>query len=563
MPDPVRSLLIPFVAATILTLVGCGGGGGGSSLTNGGVDAGGPAVEVSGSVTYERYSASTTGLDYDNPAWLPVRGATMIARRVEDGYVVDSAVIAEDGGFVMEIPSGIEIDLVVRAALGTYQDERVRVRRTSGGALWTAATAVELEVDSVVTIKLTGGWDETAGAYDSATRLSGAFAILDSIYSCEQLVLSADPGIAFPDLQVFWQPGTTVGSYYTSDSLYIVGDDGVDTDEFDQAVVMHEWGHFYEDNFSRSDSLGGHHRLVSILDDTVAFGEGFATALSAMVINHGDPSITNPLYVDTYYSSGDGSPSGFAVDVESTTVHAGSEGYWNEISIAKILYDCYDTQADGDDALALGFSPIHEVLTGSQRTSPAFTSLYSFLHFLKDQPGVDASNVNITALMEGVTTSGNEFGDDVPAIERHVISFAFDATPETIVTDPTGATLQTFDTFLDPDPDFQKWPGNKWLQSWYFRGTASYSGSFDLTIRGVGVGAPTLTIRWPAVAATESSFGWSAPGTWYVQSAPGETTFPVTLIAGQELVFAISSTEEPTVFEIDIAPTTTPTKVSN
>lgn len=59
--------------------------------------------------------------------------------------------------------------------------------------------------------------------------------------------------------------------------LYILGKDGVDTDEFDTHVIAHEWGHFYQANISRSDSTGGRHGPGDVLDPRLAFGEGWAT----------------------------------------------------------------------------------------------------------------------------------------------------------------------------------------------------------------------------------------------------------------------------------------------
>jgi hypothetical protein len=47
-------------------------------------------------------------------------------------------------------------------------------------------------------------------------------------------------------------------TYYTDGGLFIYGDEDLDTDEYDDHV-LHEWGHHYEDKFSRSDSIGGEH----------------------------------------------------------------------------------------------------------------------------------------------------------------------------------------------------------------------------------------------------------------------------------------------------------------
>ncbi len=60
------------------------------------------------------------------------------------------------------------------------------------------------------------------------------------------------------------------------DSMVILGDAGVDTDEFDAHVIAHEWAHYFEDVMSRSNSEGGAHLLGESLDASLAFSEGFA-----------------------------------------------------------------------------------------------------------------------------------------------------------------------------------------------------------------------------------------------------------------------------------------------
>src|SRR5690606_9356664 len=67
------------------------------------------------------------------------------------------------------------------------------------------------------------------------------------------------------------------------DAIYLLGAEGKDTDEYDRHVIAHEWGHYFEHNFSRSDSIGGPHTRHDQLDMRVAFGEGFGNALSAMI----------------------------------------------------------------------------------------------------------------------------------------------------------------------------------------------------------------------------------------------------------------------------------------
>ena len=57
------------------------------------------------------------------------------------------------------------------------------------------------------------------------------------------------------------QIGTTsfVPATQRARSIYVLGKENVDTDEYDASVIAHEWGHYYQSAFSRDDSPGGSH----------------------------------------------------------------------------------------------------------------------------------------------------------------------------------------------------------------------------------------------------------------------------------------------------------------
>src|SRR5690606_22708627 len=131
------------------------------------------------------------------------------------------------------------------------------------------STAFSADADQERHLLAATGWD---GSAYSAARSAAPFAILDTIFSAMELVLSADSAAEFPPLDVFWSPdNSTAGgagfnvdrgaigtSFYDPnlDSLFLLGRANDDTEEFDSHVIAHEWGHYFEDNFSRSDSIG-------------------------------------------------------------------------------------------------------------------------------------------------------------------------------------------------------------------------------------------------------------------------------------------------------------------
>jgi len=252
-----------------------------------------------------------------------------------------------------------------------------------------------------VNLNAQSGWD---GYSYSKKRVAAPFAILGSIYQAMQKVLSADSNATFPTLVVNWsknniasgngseaglKDGQIVTSHFDGDVLYVLGDANGDTDEYDDHIIIHEWGHYFESKFSRADSIGGSHGVGDYLDIRVAFGEGWGNGWSAIATD-------NPIYYDTM---GSNQSDGFSMDIENGI--AENPGWYSEGSIQRILYDLYDSNNDGADTLSLGFKPIYDVLVGSQKTTPAFTSIFSFITYLKEQ------NPSVTDKIDSILDSEN------------------------------------------------------------------------------------------------------------------------------------------------------------
>lgn len=108
----------------------------------------------------------------------------------------------------------------------------------------------------------------------------GAFNALD-VFTSGYAFVTAYAGTSPPTLSAFWQPGNTNGTYYCSgygclrgNGIYIYS--SYDTDEFDDDVLWHEFGHFIADRFSKDDSPGGLHYLDDNTQDLrLTWSEGW------------------------------------------------------------------------------------------------------------------------------------------------------------------------------------------------------------------------------------------------------------------------------------------------
>jgi hypothetical protein len=363
-------------------------------------------VTISGNVQFEFPPpvANCNGLDFSAIQLRPIRQATVQALDETETIVLDSDITDDLGAYSVTVNASTNVVIRVRAELkkGGSPSWDVEVRNNvvdpadpsppplAQRPVYVMDSAMfdSGVLDQTLDLTATTGWDDASSSY-TGPRAAAPFAALDAIYRAMELVMATDASASFPALDAFWSPDNTstqgagtqneqidsgeIGtSFYSGDRLFLLGKDGDDAEEFDDHVIVHEWGHYFEDNFSRSDSIGGAHTIGDQLDMRVAFGEGWATALSGMALN-------NPSYCDTLWFGGN--LSGFEINAESEG--GGTAGWFNETSVMKLLYDLGDTDDDGADNSSIGFTPIYDAMTGPQAATAAFTSIFSFATELK------------------------------------------------------------------------------------------------------------------------------------------------------------------------------------
>lgn len=342
----------------------------------------GSNVTVSGRATYERVSLKSSGaLDFDNISTMPVRGA--VVQAVCNTAIATTTTDA-NGNYSLSIPANTQnVFIRVKAQMlksGTpawdvavsSSSSTSELIYTMDGGLFNSASS-----NSTRNLHAPTGWN---GSSYASTRTAAPFAILDTIYESMQLILSVAPSSLFPALDVKWGPDNTSGTFYSNNTISVLGRI-TDTDEFDEHVISHEWGHYFQDAFSRDESIGGPHSQGDVLDVRVAFSEGFGNAFSAMTTG-------DPVYKDSV-----GLTSGFNINVESNTC-AFSKGWFSECSVQSIMYDLFDTANDGNDTISLGFSPIYTAMTVDMPESEALSSLFSFINPYKALPAVTPGQVD-------------------------------------------------------------------------------------------------------------------------------------------------------------------------
>jgi len=372
-------------------------------------------VTISGKLTYDRVPVRSNyvGLDYTQTYQESIKWAEVVLLDAE-GNVLQVTQSDENGSYSFpEIEPNSMVKVRVYAKMEQTKAPSYLVKvvdNTAQNALY----ALEGEyhssgsTDTIRDLHATSGWN---GAAYGATRQAAPFAIMDVIYHSMKNIIEVDANVSFPPLLVNWsvenvaatgslEDGQIVTSHYQEGKLYILGDANSDTDEYDDHVIAHEWGHYYEDKFSRTDSLGGMHGDGDYLDIRVAFGEGFGNAISAI-------SLRDPIYFDT---GGVSQASGWSMDIEKDL--ATNAGWFSEVSVQRILYDLFDANSDGEDNLSMGFAPLHHVFIGKQRVTPAFTSIFSFIDALKRENNESTYQIDQIVAQEGIGTILDPYGEN-------------------------------------------------------------------------------------------------------------------------------------------------------
>jgi hypothetical protein len=386
------------IVILIFGITACGGGNQSSTSES--------KIKVSGKVSFKMVSFNSAGtaLDFNNTEELPAKGIVVEAINTSGITIADGAT-NENGEYSLQVTQNTDVKIRVSAKMLMTGNANWNVQVSDNTKLIANKHPLYISESPLffTSQDATKNFQLPAGnnGSENGVRSSAPFAILDAVYDAIQTVVAVDPNITFPPLEIHWSPknkpiqgclidGEIVTSFYTNaifnstsncsyprfegefkDKIYLLGDESTDTDEFDRHVIIHEWGHYFEQNFSRSDSRGGEHGPEYNLDINLAFSEGLGNSLAAIVTK-------DHVYKDSHKYD----PVKFNIE------HGGypNKGWYSEASIQEIIYDIYDSNVESHDDISVGFEPIYLALTSANFINNDYqANIYSFAEILKNQ----------------------------------------------------------------------------------------------------------------------------------------------------------------------------------
>ena len=396
---------------------------------------------ITGQAVYKYRLPTTTGLSAVQAGSNPIRYAEVRALN-SNGDTVQCGETDASGNFSINVPtSSSAITIVVAArAYNSHNKASILKDPVSNDYHKITTTATPDSSKSVGTM--------TASA--TGTLEGGAFNILDKILTANEYIKTQTAGCSFSGsfggqsfsctpftvdhkVQVYWKPGfnpaTYIGgsatqtlSFYSpdEDKLFLCGGvngnvDDKDTDHYDNSIIIHEYGHFLEAHYSRSDSPGGSHSGEHAIDPRLAFSEGFANFLQAAALN-------SPYYIDTIGNVDGTTSTGFALSTEYKcgvnntgaggancvdTSTAVGEGNFREFGITRALWDMIDTNNDANvtDGVSGTFDEIWTAWRALGSLSVAFRNIGLLYEVQAAITSPSPTNIS------GVYADENQYGD--------------------------------------------------------------------------------------------------------------------------------------------------------
>jgi hypothetical protein len=384
-------------------------------------DGGAPVMlTVSGKITYERLIPTALGLNAtpvtQNAAFVAVE---FVEHDTLNTFVAPAVNADANGDYTATFST--DRDFFVRARA------QCSVATLTARVLHTQMAAPIVQAASSPIVNRAGGSQTVNVDADLALPhlRAGAFAALDTARRLAQAAsYLGSPTLGVFDL--FWAPGN-LGTSFMRDlasqpvainethfvNTGALGQPGIeisggrwnnvqntDHDEFDEAVLAHEFVHFLMRTQSRDNNWGGAHNGEALVHGA-AYGEGLPTGLGCALLGGKD-------YIDTT-----GLPSGttsaiFQFDCENPTfvtgvpsISTGVTGYQAEFAVAATVWDLIDgsvggpTSTDGDPAAITPANFLTSFYALRTRNNTFnITYLATLLQQLIDDAQLSSSNAN-------------------------------------------------------------------------------------------------------------------------------------------------------------------------
>lgn len=287
---------------------------------------------------------------FTGTALLPVRKARIEIRDSEfiGSELVQTALTDNSGSFAVTVPNNNDGD-------GTGRDIFLRVVLDNSRGRVQDHFGFVFSTDSTTQNNWPGGTLDF-GIRTISLVSSGPYNIYEAINRGYDYAVARGDTIP-PKITAVWSVGNqdlvSNTTYFSNPEkrMYVLGDPA-DPDEFDDDVLLHEYGHAAMYHYSFTSAVFGAHDWDTVTNNKLAWAEGWASYYSCAARN-------SKFFVDHDASSF----TAHNIETLNTVLSAAERKENVEGAVAGALFDIFDTPADGVDNLANGSGTIWAIFT--------------------------------------------------------------------------------------------------------------------------------------------------------------------------------------------------------
>jgi hypothetical protein len=292
-------------------------------------------------------------------------------------------------------------------------------------------------VSQTSTLTAPDGWNDTSGTLVDSARIAGPYELLANAVLEAQIVGAAvgTASPAWPSLTILWSTtnkgglsappnnydlgvvtgsggfwtsghgaigagGTETGAFVAENFIYLSGDPTFEATELYPFIMTHEMGHFTQSVFSTLESPAGNHGYSDYEDPTLAWIEGNASGIAALVMN-------SPRQLRAHAVSGTIVVS--VEDIVANTVNGNAQswpiGWFQETTTTRLMWQLYDPA--GTTRLSPGVV-LAPMFSATWQQAPWLNSIWAYVTVLKQlNPGA-AGAIDTLAEASNITSIGND-----------------------------------------------------------------------------------------------------------------------------------------------------------
>lgn len=282
------------------------------------------ATDVSGTITYTKTVYSSSGST--STTTTAVNGATVYAYDTSDTSTAISSTTTDSNGaysFTGLSPSTVRITVATEGS-------GIKVGASASGS-----TINEVH-ESVVQSSTSGGSGVSVNISDETT--AAAFNVFVQLLTGKNYLSNLSNPLTNSTTINAVFPSTTEGTQYKPTENYLVIQNySGDPDGFDDDIILHEFGHWVAEQYSKDSSVGGAHTVTSQLDLRLSWSEGLAHYISSAIRSDAEHLDFNTAGTSQFNISSPGSATGTEV----------------ELSVASVLWNIGEARGHSDIFQAL------------------------------------------------------------------------------------------------------------------------------------------------------------------------------------------------------------------